>query len=79
MARNEFAFFGNLKTFRSPISSNEIVVKLWNGSIVLEISRDGLNCKTNGSMFYITPSNAPAKKSYTGSFNQVTIKLQYAN
>ena len=32
-------------------NSNEIVVKLWNGSMALEISRDGVDCKTNGPMF----------------------------
>ena len=43
------------------MKSNMIVVKLWNGSKALEISRDGLDCKTYGPMIYKRPINIPEK------------------
>ena len=43
------------------MNSNEKVVKLWNGSKALEISRYGLDCKTYGPMIYKRPINIPEK------------------
>ena len=46
------------------MNSNEIVVKLWNGSKALETSRDGLDFKTYGPMIYKRPITAPKKISF---------------
>ena len=54
-------FLGLSRTVRSKMKSNKIVVKLWNGSNSLEISRYGLDCKTYGPMIYKRPLNAPEK------------------
>ena len=37
-------FLGLSRTIRSKMKSNTIVVKLWNGSKALQISRNGLDC-----------------------------------
>ena len=58
---------------------NAIVVKLWNGSKALQISRNGLDCQTDGLMIYKILIHAPEKKRHSGSYFQVTIELQYAN
>ena len=61
------------------MNSNMIVVHLWNDSQALQISRDGLDCQTNGPMIYQRPINAFKKKDIQEVFFQVTIELQYAN
>ena len=55
-------FLGLCKTVRSKINSWKVVVKLWNGSEALQISRNGLDCKTDGLMIYKIPIHAPEKK-----------------
>ena len=55
-------FLGLCKTVRNKINSWKVVVKLWNGSEALQISRNGLDCKTDGLMIYKTPIHAPEKK-----------------
>ena len=61
------------------MNSNEIVVKLWNGSKALEISRDGLDCKTYGPIIYKRPINAPEKililEVFLGYFRTAICKL----
>ena len=61
------------------MNSNEIVVKLWNGSKALEISRYGLDCKTYGPMIYKRPINAPEKisfrKFFLGQYGAAICKL----
>ena len=44
------------------MNSNMIVVKLWNDSKALQISRNGLDCKIDGLMIYKIPIHAPEKK-----------------
>ena len=41
---NMVDFLGLCRTVRSKMKSNTIVVKLWNGSKALQISRNELDC-----------------------------------
>ena len=58
---------------------NMIVDKLWNGCKALQISRNGLDCQTDGLMIYERPTNAPKKYNIQEVFFWVTKQLQYAN
>ena len=72
-------FIGLCLTVSSKMNSNMIVDKLWNGSNALQISRNGLDCQTDGLMIYERPINAPVKYDIQEVFSWVTKKLQYAN
>ena len=74
---------GNCSTSGSQINSNEIIGKLWIGSMALEISRDGVDCKTHGSMFYKRPVNAHQKnlvqEVFSGHYKAAICKLDCAS
>ena len=55
------------------------LIKLWNGSEALQMSRNGLDCWTDGLMIYKISIHAPKKKRHSGSLFYATIELQYAN
>ena len=55
-------FLNLCKTVRSKMKSNTIVVKLWNGSKALQITRNGLDYKTDVQLIYKIPIHAPEKK-----------------
>ena len=45
-------FISVFQIVTSTKNSNMIVVKVWNGSKALQISRNGLDCYTDGLMIY---------------------------
>ena len=54
-------FFGVCKTVRGKINSFTTVIKLWNGSEALQMSKNGFDCWTDGLMIYKIPIHAPKK------------------